>query len=112
MWGSGGGRRQERIEWVAGFQCCRYAGSVGYYTLGDCEAFGPMTENAEFPENVEAPAQEATHGVQDSAADFLREYIGVLNSAEFGGAGADMSEDTSEKFAAGLYQKYIHEQRP
>lgn len=70
-----------------------------------------MTENAELPENVEISTQDADRGVQDSAADFLHEYIGVLNSAEFDGVGADMSKHTGKKFAAGLYQKYLHEQR-
>ncbi len=70
-----------------------------------------MTENAELPESVEAPTQDTKHSVQDSAADFLREYIGVLNSAEFDGAGADMSKDAGKKLAAGLYEKYLHDQR-
>ena len=70
-----------------------------------------MTENAELPESVEAAEEDAKHGVQNSAADFLREYIGVLNSAEFDGAGAEMSKDAGKKFAAGLYEKYLHDQR-
>lgn len=79
--------------------------------LEDCEAFDPVTENAELPENVETPSQDAKRSVQDSAADFLREYIGVLNSAEFGSSGDEMSKDSGKKFAAGLHRKYIHEQR-
>lgn len=70
-----------------------------------------MEEIGKLPENVEIPARDAERSVRDSAADFLREYIGVLNSAEFDAVGADMSKDTGEKFAAGLYQKYLHQQR-
>ncbi len=70
-----------------------------------------MTEINEFPENVEISTQEPDRSVHDSAADFLREYIGVLNSAELDGVEANLSEDTGKKFAAELYQKYLHEQR-
>ena len=74
--------------------------------MEDCEALDLMSENAKLPENLDGPAQGAKHSVKDSAADFLREYIGVLNSAE-----SNMSKDTGKKFAAGLHQKYMHEQR-
>ena len=70
-----------------------------------------MTENAESPENLDRSAHDAKHGVQDSAADFLREYIGVLNSAEFDIAGTAISKNTGKEFATGLYQKYVHEQQ-
>ena len=71
-----------------------------------------MTDNAESPESIRMHLYKIRSiGVQDSAADFLREYIGVLNSAEFDGAGADMSKDAGRKFATGLYEKYLHDQR-
>ena len=70
-----------------------------------------MEENAELPENVEISTHDADRSVQDSAADFLREYIGVLNGKEFNGVETSLSEDSGKKFAAGLYQKYLHQQR-
>ena len=79
--------------------------------MEDCEALDPMEENTELPENAEISTQDPDRSVQGSAADFLREYIGVLNSAEFDSAGADMSKDTGKKFADGICQKYIYEQR-
>lgn len=74
------------------------------------EALDPMTENAELPENVEISTQDADRSVQDSAADFLREYTGVLNSADFGSHGSDMSKDSDRKFASGIYEQYLRDQ--
>jgi len=48
----------------------------------------------------EAPPY-ATTG-QETLADFLRGHIGVLHSSEHVPGGARMSEDSGEKFTAGL----------
>ena len=54
---------------------------------------------------VLAPADSRPEGDQESLADFLADHIGVLNSAEQIPGGAQMSEDTGKKFAAGMLRK-------
>ena len=56
-------------------------------------------------ESRRSPASEGT------AADFLHEYIGALNSAEFGAQRSDMSKDSGKKFAASLYERHLRAPR-
>ena len=40
-----------------------------------------------------------------SMLDFFTGYVGILNSSEFVSGGAQMSQDTGKKFAAGMLKK-------
>ena len=48
---------------------------------------------------------------QDTLADFLHAYLGVLHSSEHVPGGAHLSEDSGRKFAAGLVAQR-HQQQP
>ena len=48
---------------------------------------------------------------RETLADVLHEHIGVLHSSEHGTAGASMSRDTGENFAAGLFEDYRSQQK-
>lgn len=77
-----------------------------------------MTRRAELSESLEISTNnvaqdsepEHTLAVKYSAADFLNEYIGVLNSTDFGSHGSDMSKDSGRKFASGIYEEYLRDQ--
>ena len=49
--------------------------------------------------------------LQGTMADFLKDFIGVLNSSEFVKGGAQMSVDTGKKFSAIVYKKHREQQR-
>ena len=53
-----------------------------------------------------SPAEE-----QNTLADFLQEYLGVLHSSEHVPGGARLSEDSGRKFAAGLVAQR-HQKQP
>ena len=48
---------------------------------------------------------------QDTLADFLHGYLGVLHSSDHVPGGARLSEDSGRKFAAGLVARR-HQQQP
>jgi hypothetical protein len=59
-----------------------------------------------FPPSESAGLEEAPQGKEpQNLADFLRGYVGVLHSSELVPRGAAMSQDSREKFAAGLLKK-------
>ncbi len=44
-------------------------------------------------------------------AEFLRDYVGVLNSSEHVSGGARMSEDSGKKFAQGMVKQHQERER-
>ena len=60
-------------------------------------ALDSLRERFLSPESDMPPATEHT-----TLADFLREHLGVLHSSEHVPGGARLSENTGQKFAAGL----------
>lgn len=43
---------------------------------------------------------------RNTLADTLRDYVGVLHSSEHGSGGDNLSRNTGERFAAGLFERY------
>jgi hypothetical protein len=69
-------------------------------------ALESLRERFIAPESDESPVE-----AQDSLADFLQGALGVLHSSEHVPGGARLSEDSGQKFAAGLIARR-HQKRP
>jgi len=54
---------------------------------------------------VQATPNENTVERQETLADFLSGYIGILHSGEYIPGGARMSEGSGKKFAAGMVER-------
>jgi hypothetical protein len=54
---------------------------------------------------VAPTSQESSAEGQETLADFLSGYIGILHSGEYIPGGARMSEGSGKKFAAGMVKK-------
>jgi len=60
----------------------------------------------EILERSLAKREPLSSGAPRNLADYLEEYIGVIDSSEYVPGGARMSEATGKKFAAGLLAKH------
>jgi hypothetical protein len=58
-----------------------------------------------FPPSESEETDEGSGKTQQTLADLLHGYVGILHSNEYVPGGAAMSEDTGKKFAAGLLKK-------
>jgi hypothetical protein len=64
-------------------------------------AIDSLREHLTMPLSQSRPSDTA-----ETLADLLHEHIGVLHSGDFIPGGARMSEDSGQKFAAGLMEQH------